>query len=105
MRMMMTVSMPVEAGNAAAIDGTLGSTIKKILEATKAEAAYFTANNGERTGFIFFDLKKASDIPGLVEPAFLALNARVNLQPVMTAEDLAAAMPGIDKAVKAFARK
>ena len=36
MRMLLRVSIPVEAGNAAAKAGTLGSTIEKILADLKA---------------------------------------------------------------------
>ena len=53
MRMLMKVSIPVESGNAAAVSGALGSTIQKILADLKPEAAYFSEDNGERTGYIF----------------------------------------------------
>jgi len=41
MRMLMRVSLPVETANAAAKAGTLGSTIERILNDLKPEAAYF----------------------------------------------------------------
>jgi hypothetical protein len=37
---------------------------------------------------MFFDMKDASEIPGIVEPLFAGLNARVELLPVMNADDL-----------------
>ena len=82
MRMLMKVSFPVEAANAAVKKGTLGSTIQRLIDEQKPEAAYFLAeDNGERTGYFVLDMKDSSEIPGLVEPWFLAFNARVTLRP------------------------
>jgi hypothetical protein len=101
MRMLMEMSIPVEAGNKAARSGAFGSSFQKILKGLKPEAAYFTTRaNGERGGFIVFDLEDTSQIPGVAEPFFLAFNASVTFTPVMNAEDLAKAGPGIEKAVK-----
>jgi hypothetical protein len=102
MRMMMKVSIPVEAGNAAARNGTLGTTIQRILDDLEPEAAYFAEDNGERTGYIFFDMKESSQLPAVAEPWFLAFNATLTVRPAMSPKDLAAAIPGIEKAVKAF---
>ena len=41
-----------------------------------------------RSALIFFDMAEASDIPVVVEPFMMALNAKVYLQPVKNAEDL-----------------
>jgi hypothetical protein len=96
----------VETGNAAARAGTLGSTMQKILQSMKVEAAYFTTTpSGERGGFIVCDLQDNSQIPAIAEPFFLAFNARLWFHPVMNAEDLAKAVPGIDKAVKEYGGK
>lgn len=101
MRMLMQVYIPVEAGNEAVRNGTLGSTIEKILQPLNAEAVYFTAvGNGERGGFIVFDLKEPAQLPAIAEPWFLAFNARLSIAPVMTATDLAKAGPAIEQAVK-----
>ena len=70
----------------------------------KPEAAYFAADNGKRTGFIFFDLKDASQIPAVAEPWFLAFDAHVEFHPAMNLEDLKKATPGIEKAVKNYRR-
>ena len=105
MRMMMQVSIPVEAGNAAIANGTLGSTMQRILGEMKAEAAYFTAENGERTGFIFFDMTDSSQLPGVAEPFFLAFNARIAVSPAMNAQDLAASAAGMERAVKSYGPK
>ena len=96
MRTLMRVSIPVEAGNAAAKAGTLGSTVDKIVADLKPEAAYFFADDdGNRTGSIVFDMKESSQIPAIAEPWFQAFNPTVSLRPVMNPQDLATAGPSI----------
>lgn len=102
MRFLLKVSMPVEAGNKAAKEGRLGEIINSIVKELKPEAAYFLADNGKRTGYFFLDMNDASQIPGIVEPWFLAFNVSVELQPVMVAEDLMKAGPDIAAAVKKY---
>jgi hypothetical protein len=99
----MKVSIPVEAGNAAARSGTLGTTVKGILDELKPEATYFVANeHGQRCGYIVFDMKDTSQIPSIAEPWFLAFNASISISPAMKPQDLAIAAPDIARAVKAY---
>jgi hypothetical protein len=105
MRMLLRVSIPVEAGNAAAKAGTLGSTVEQILADLKPEAAYFFADDsGHRSGSIVFDMKDTSEIPAVAEPWFLAFNAKVSLRPIMNSQDLAKAGPSIGKAAKQYGK-
>jgi hypothetical protein len=106
MRMLLRVSIPVEAGNAAAKAGTLGSTVQQILADLKPEAAYFFADDsGNRSGSIVFDMKDTSQIPAIAEPWFLAFNAKVSFRPVMNPQDLAAAGAAITKAAQQHGKK
>lgn len=104
MRCLMKVAIPVETGNAAISDGSLGKTIESILADLKPEAAYFATDDGKRAGLIFFDLKDASQIPAVAEPWFLAFDAKIEFQPAMNLEDLKNAGPGIERAVKNYSR-
>ena len=102
MRFMLKVNIPVEAGNTAVRAGKLGETIQSILAELKPESVYFTADKGQRTGFIFVDMQDASQIPAITEPWFLAFNAQIEFQPVMVPEDLAKAGPAIEQAAKKY---
>ena len=102
MRVLMKVSMPVEEGNRLVRAGKLEETIKAILAEQKPEAAYFLADHGKRTGLIFLNVQDSSEIPKLAEPWFLALNAGIEMTPVMTPEDLAKAGPAFESALKKY---
>jgi hypothetical protein len=105
MRMLLRVSIPVETGNAAAKNGTLGTTVEKILADLKPEAAYFFVDdNGNRSGSIVFDMKDSSQMPAIAEPWFLSFNAKVSFRPVMSTQDLATGGPGIAKAVEQYGK-
>lgn len=88
MRMMLRIVIPTEAGNHAIKDGSLPKLLEATLNKLKPEAAYFAAHDGLRSAMIFFDLKDTSDIPGIAEPLFAGLGAKIELHPVMNAEDL-----------------
>jgi hypothetical protein len=99
MRMLMKVQMPTESGNDAIKDGSLPQVMASSLEALRAEAAYFTAEDGMRTALIFFDMKDASDIPPAAEPFFTSLGAKITLSPVMNAQEM---QSGVEKARQAM---
>ncbi len=104
MRMMMTVSIPVDSGNVAIRDGSLESTIERILADLNPESAYFTEEGGQRTLYIVFDMKDSSQWPAVSEPWFLAFHARVRVKPAMTLDDMSRAAPAVERVVKAFGR-
>jgi hypothetical protein len=101
MRFLLKVSFPVEAANAAVKKDGL-KVIQKILEEQKPEAAYFITEGGRRTGILIVDIKDASEIPGIAEPWFLALNASVEATPAMVPADIQKAASAIEKAAKQY---
>lgn len=104
MRMFLKASWQIEGGNTAIKAGTLPETTESILAEMKPEAAYFIAENGTRTAHIYFDLRDPSQLPAIAEPWFLAFNAKVEVTPAMTVEDLKKAGPAIEQAVKKYGR-
>jgi hypothetical protein len=98
MRMMLQIVIPTETGNKAIKDGSLHKILEAAMSKLKPEAAYFLPEHGLRSAMMIFDMKDASEIPVIVEPLFAGLNARVQLQPVMNADDL---KKGLDNARQA----
>lgn len=95
MKTILIASMPHHTFNAAVKDGTVGAKLKKIMDALKPEAAYFTELNGKRTGIFVVNVSDGSQIPALAEPWFLTFEADVQFHPTMTPADLERA--GLDK--------
>jgi hypothetical protein len=98
MRTLMKVKIPTAAGNEAIKNGSLPEIFGKALASLNAEAAYFTSEDGIRTGLIFFDMTDSSDIPSAAEPFYMAFDAQISFEPVMNADDMAA---GVGKAMEA----
>ena len=88
MRMLLNVKFPHEEFNKAVRDGSIGPKVRRILEAAKPEAVYFTEQNGQRSAILIVDLNDPSKVPALAEPWFLTFNATVEFHVVMTPEDL-----------------
>jgi hypothetical protein len=100
MKYIMKVRIPQKRGNEALSDPQFGKKMNDLLVEIKAEAAYFTAIDGQRGAFVILNMNDASEIPGIAEPFFLWLNADIEFFPVMKPEDLAKAGPVIGTAVK-----
>ncbi len=98
MRTLMKVKIPTAAGNEAIRNGSLPEIVGNALAALKAEAAYFTSEDGMRTALIFFDMTDASDIPSAAEPFYMAFDALITFAPVMNADDMRA---GVGRAMDA----
>ena len=88
MRMKLKFTIPIEKGNQAFKDGSLGRTLESMMNKLKPEAAYFAPSDGKRGGMMFFDLAEPSQIVEVAEPLFSNLNAEIELVPVMNGDDL-----------------
>jgi hypothetical protein len=99
MRIMLKIAIPTETGNQAIKDGSLHKIFEATINKLKPEAAYFVAGHGQRSAMMFFDMKDASEIPGIAEPLFAGLNAKIELLPAMNADDL---KRGLDTARQAM---
>ena len=97
MRMMLKVSIPVEAGNRGVKEGILAKTVMGFVEQMKPEACYFTPADGKRTALFFFDLADPTMLPTAVEPFFENLNAEIEMSPAMNLDDMRV---GVKKAMK-----
>lgn len=94
MRVMMTIRPGMDKANRAAREGTLGTTMGRLIEQLRPEAAYFAPREGRRTAVFVFDLKEASQIPTIAEPLFAELDAEIDIVPVMTIDDLRTGLEG-----------
>ena len=94
MRLMLRFTIPVEKGNEAAKDGTLGPAIEALLERVQPEAAYFLLDQGERAGMVFFEETDQAKLPQINEPLFAALDATIEIVPALTLEDLRRGLAG-----------
>ncbi|MEM7461710.1 MAG: hypothetical protein AAF362_03435 [Pseudomonadota bacterium] len=88
MRLMIKITIPVAKGNAAAKDGTLGPAIQSLIDTVNPEASYFALEDGKRMGILIFEETDQARMPVINEPVFMALEAAIEIQPVMTAEDM-----------------
>ena len=95
MRTMLRWTVDVEKGNQAIKDGSLVQTIESLLQDLDPEAAYFLAQDGRRSGMIFFDMTDPAQIPPIAEKLFMSANAAVEFVPVMNADDLRRALEGV----------
>ena len=102
MLVLLKASMDVESANSAVRENRLGQLIGSILDEIKPEAVYFTAEYGMRTAYVFVDLQDASQIPRIAEPWMLALQASIEMFPVMVLEDLVKAGPDFERTVEKF---
>jgi hypothetical protein len=94
MKLMMTFTIPVERGNEGGKDGSILRAIENLVKETKAEASYFTVLDGQRAGFVVFDETDQARLTKINEPLFAALDAAIDIVPVLTLDDLKRGLSG-----------
>ncbi|MEU1015536.1 DUF3303 family protein [Streptomyces sp. NPDC005900] len=88
MRVMLRARLDTQASNEALKSGALPDTMQELMEQLKPEAAYFGPCDGGRSCTFVFDMQDSSQLPAISESLFREFGAEVEIQPVMTAEDL-----------------
>ena len=87
MRVLIRVIFPSEAGTRAVKDPNFIKNIQAFIDNYKAEAAYFTPSNGDRSAIFILDMSSSDMMATIAEP-FFEMGARVEMQPIMNFEDL-----------------
>lgn len=88
MRVLLKASLDTEKSNEVIRSGKMPELMKEALDQIKPEAAYFTAENGDRTCYLVFDMQDSSQMPPIAEPFFMNLGAKIQYTPVMNVEEL-----------------
>jgi len=86
--MLLHVALPNEPFNELARKGEAGPLMRRILEANRPEAVYFTEENGQRGAILVVDVSDPAQVPTLAEPWFLNFDAECHFRIVMTPDDL-----------------
>ena len=97
MRFLVRVKMPTEVLNKLIHDPDFTGSMEEQLRRVKAEAAYFTLYEGDRTIYLVVDLPSADTMVTTFEPLFSKFNAKIEAFPVMTLEDLKKGVSVIQK--------
>ena len=95
MRTLMRITIPVDTGNAAILDGRIPKLIKSHMESVKPEAAYFYLEGGQRSAIFIFDMKDSSEVAKIGETFFTEIEATVEFFPVMNVDDLTKGLSGV----------
>jgi hypothetical protein len=97
MKFAVRVNIPNEEGNEAIRSGKMGEIMGGFVQKWKPEAIYFYLSDGQRGCTFFVNLDDASQMPVLVEPFFLGLNAEIDATPCMNLEDLKKGLAAMEK--------
>ena len=98
MRFMITFRMPTDTANAAIKEGRIPQSLQSIMEELQPEAAYFTVVDGARGGHFIVSIDTPAQLPAMLEPLYLALGARIDVQLALTPRGLRRSSPRIEQA-------
>ncbi len=88
MRVLVNVEMDTAKGNEILQAGRIGEVMEGILGTLRPEASYFYARNGHRAFTLVVDAADSASLPGICEPFWQQLDARVEVLACMNADEL-----------------
>jgi hypothetical protein len=66
------------------------------------QAGYFFPSGGERSGFFVVDMRESSQVADIAERFFFVLNAKIEMTPVMNADDLQKALSSVRGTIQRY---
>ncbi|MCP3942035.1 MAG: hypothetical protein GY710_11205 [Desulfobacteraceae bacterium] len=88
MHMMLKFTIPVVKGNQAIKDGTMVKALDQMIDTLQPESVYFFVEDGKRAGIMIFETSDAGLFAKANEPLFAALDAAIDITPVVEREVL-----------------
>ena len=102
MRMMVRFHFSTSSGNGDIRSGKIPKVFEQLTADLKPEAAYLYPEQGERGGILVFDMQDPSWVAGVVERFSFGLQAKIELFPVMTPDDLQKGLAMVPDIVKNY---
>ena len=102
MKVMVTFSFPAEGGNALIRSGKIKEIFGNLVADLKPEAAYMYPLGGQRGGHFIVNMTDSSEVASISERFWLAMNADVEMTPVMGPEDLQKGLAHMGEIIKRF---
>jgi len=88
MKFLLTIEFPTSEANKKAKDGSILPSIKKIINDINPETVYFGGIDGSRACYMIVNLEKNEETVMVCEPWYMLFNAKVDIKPVMSLDDL-----------------
>jgi hypothetical protein len=77
-------------------------SFQQLAEDLKPEASYFFLSGGERGGFFVADMRESSQVAEIAERFFFGLSTKIDMVPVMAADDLQKALSGVQGTIQRY---